>query len=98
MSDDVRDVPPEGLGPSEIGWVVDRRIVGHRDEGADTASDWTRNVAFAYPVLLALAQEAEGERWSGLVRRGLVWAEAMAINGLGAGGVEDAAGNSDAGR
>jgi membrane-associated phospholipid phosphatase len=76
---DRRDVPPEGLDPSEISWAVDRRIVGQTDEGADRASDWTRNAALAFPLVLALA--SPDDRWSGLGRRGFVYAQALLLSG-----------------
>jgi membrane-associated phospholipid phosphatase len=77
---DVREVPPEGFDPDEISWEVDRRIVGQTDLGADAASDVTRNLAIAMPFVLATATLPSGGRWSGLVRRSLVYLETALIS------------------
>ncbi|MGH2571325.1 MAG: hypothetical protein ACRDGR_08875, partial [bacterium] len=76
---DVREVPLEGLDPTEIGWGIDRRIVGQTDLGADSASDLTRNLAIAMPIVLAAVTLPSEDRWSNLGRRTLVYLEAAMI-------------------
>ena len=75
-----REVPSNGFDPVEIAWVVDRRTVGNHSPRAGTASDWTRNAAVLFPLVLALATGQPESRWSGLHRRGLVFAETFVIS------------------
>ena len=74
------EVPSNGFDPVEIAWSVDRRVVGNHSPRAGTASDWTRNAAVLFPLILALASGQPESRWSGLHRRGLVFAETFAIS------------------
>ena len=72
-------VPAEGFDPTEIAWSVDRDIVGNNSLDADAASDWTRTAALVFPLALALATGQQGERWLGLGRRSLLYAETLLI-------------------
>ena len=73
-------VPPQGLDPSEIAWSVDRDIVGNHSRAADVTGDWTRDASLLFPLALALAMGQEGERWHGLGRISLVYAETILIS------------------
>lgn len=77
---DQLEVPPQGFDPNEIGWSMDRDVVGNRNRGADRASDWTRNASLVFPLALALATGQEGERWHGFGRSSLVYAETILIS------------------
>ena len=73
-------VPTQGLDPGGIAWVWDREAVGNLSLRAGTASDWTRNAAVVFPVVLALATGTTGERWHGIRRRSVVYAETFLIS------------------
>jgi len=68
-------VPSQGLDPAGISWSVDRDVVGNRDAGASTASDWTRNAAIVFPAVLALLVAEPGQRWDRVGPRTAVYAE-----------------------
>jgi membrane-associated phospholipid phosphatase len=72
-------VPSEGRDPAEIRWSFDRNRVGNRDESADTASNWTRNVSLAFPLAIAFAASPDGERLAGIRRRAGMYAEAFLL-------------------
>lgn len=74
-----REVPAQGLDPADITWSLDRGIVGNNSLDADAASDLTLLAAVLFPAALALATGQSGRRWSGLGRRGLVYAETFFI-------------------
>lgn len=74
------DVPARGLDPEGIRWKVDRRVVGNRSASAGTASDWTRNAAMAFPIVLAFTFGEPGARLDGVVRRGVVYAESLGFS------------------
>jgi membrane-associated phospholipid phosphatase len=80
ISTDVRDVPASGLDPSEISWGVDRDIVGNSNVDANVLSDWTRTAAVLFPFVLTLATGEEGQRWRGLGRRTMVYAETFLLS------------------
>lgn len=72
-------VPPEGLDPSDVGWSVDRRVIGQRSTHADTQSDYYRDAALVYPILLAFVSEPSDTRVSGTLQRSVLYAEAVLI-------------------
>ena len=72
-------VPAQGFDPTEIAWSVDRDIVGNNSLDADAASDWTYAAAVVFPLVLTLVTGQQGERWRGLGRRSLVYAETFLI-------------------
>lgn len=74
-----KSVPPEGLDPSDVGLSLDRRSIGENSTHADTQSDYFRNAALAYPLVLALASQPSGARVSGTLRRSIPYAEALLI-------------------
>ena len=76
---DDREVPAQGFDPGEIAWSMDRDIVGNSSLDADAASDWTRTAALVFPFVLTLVTGEPGERWRGLGRRSLVYAETFLI-------------------
>ena len=80
VSADSRDVPPQGLDPADIAWSVDRGVVGNNSLDADGASDWARNAAVLFPLVLGVAIGQANERWSDFGRRSLVYAETFLIS------------------
>jgi membrane-associated phospholipid phosphatase len=77
---EIVDVPSGGLDPEGITWKFDRRVVGSRSTSAATASDWTRNAAMAFPVVLAFTFGEPGARLDGVVRRGVVYGESLGFS------------------
>jgi membrane-associated phospholipid phosphatase len=75
----VRDVPPQGLDRGDIKWSFDRNYIGEVSTRADSHSDYYRDAAVAYPMILAFASQPSGTRMSGTLRRSLVYAEAVAV-------------------
>ncbi|GMR13553.1 MAG: hypothetical protein BMS9Abin29_1765 [Gemmatimonadota bacterium] len=75
-----RDVPAQGFDPAGIVWGVDRNIVGNRSLDANATSDWTRNAAVVFPLVLAWATGQPGERWSEFGRSSSVYAETFLIS------------------
>lgn len=75
-----RAVPPQGLDPADIRWGIDRRIVGHRSLDARRASNWTRDAALAFPLVLAFTSGAPGQRWRSFGTRGIVYAETLLLS------------------
>jgi membrane-associated phospholipid phosphatase len=73
-------VPMQGFNPAAISWSVDRAVVGNQSIDAGTLSDWTRNGAVAFPLLLTLAIVPGGERWHTMGRSSLVFAEAFMVS------------------
>ncbi|MBM4183265.1 MAG: phosphatase PAP2 family protein [Gemmatimonadetes bacterium] len=80
VTSNVRSVPSQGLDATAIAWSVDREVLGDLSSAADRSSDRTRELAAAYPFVLAWAT-SPGERWSALGRRSLLYAEAFWITG-----------------
>lgn len=80
VSAEVRPVPSQGLDATELGWSVDRNVVGTFSSRADRLSDRTRNFAVVYPFVLAWATNP-GERWAAMGRRSLVYGEAFMLAG-----------------
>jgi membrane-associated phospholipid phosphatase len=74
-----RVVPLEGLEAAGIQWSTDRGMVGNHSLDANATSDWTRNVALAFPFALSLVTGSSGDRWSSAGRRSLVYAETIVI-------------------
>ncbi len=72
-------VPPAGLDPKTIHWSVDRHALGEASTRADIQSDYVRDAALAYPLILAFASQPAGTRWNGTARRGLVYSEAVMV-------------------
>jgi hypothetical protein len=66
-------VPPQGLNPNTIFWSFDRSVVGNASTRADRASDYFAGAALAYPMMLAFVSQPSGTRWSGTLRRALVY-------------------------
>jgi membrane-associated phospholipid phosphatase len=73
-------VPDQGLDPSDIHWSIDRNTVGERSTKADNDSDYFRDAAVAYPLVLAFVSQPSGERLSGTLRRSLVYVEAILVS------------------
>jgi membrane-associated phospholipid phosphatase len=72
-------VPPQGLNPNTIFWSFDRSVVGNASTRADRASDYFAGAALAYPMMLAFVSQPSGTRWSGTLRRALVYSETILI-------------------
>lgn len=78
---DERPIPPQGLDASEISWGVDRRSVGHRSLSANTASNWTRNSALVFPiVLVALINKPGRNLFSGFWARSTEYMETLLVS------------------
>jgi len=75
-----REIPAKGLDPLGIDFGLDRGAVGDLHPGASDVSDWTRNVAMAFPFAVSLATSPGGSRTSGLGRTTVVYAEAVLIS------------------
>jgi hypothetical protein len=74
-----KTVPPEGLDPSDVGWSVDRRVIGKASTRADANSDNYRDAAFVYPVVLAYISQPAGSRAGGTFRRSVEYSEALMV-------------------
>jgi hypothetical protein len=72
-------VPPEGLDPSDVGWSVDRRVIGEPSTRADINSDYFDVAAVAYPMVLAFVSQPAGSRADGTLRRFVEYSEALMI-------------------
>jgi membrane-associated phospholipid phosphatase len=72
-------VPPQGLDRSTIHWSLDRDVIGQRSERADRESDIFRDVALAYPMVLAYWWQPSGARLQGTLRRSFMYAEAILL-------------------
>ena len=77
---DLRDVPDPGFDPRKIGWSVDRDIVGNHNLRAGAMSDWTRDGALIFPVVLSAAMAHQGELARGFTHYGLVYAETILVS------------------
>jgi membrane-associated phospholipid phosphatase len=73
-------VPASGFDPLEIGWSVDRDIVGNHSLRAGAMSDWTRNASLVFPVALSAALAQRGALGRRFTHHGLVYAEAMLLS------------------
>jgi membrane-associated phospholipid phosphatase len=73
-------VPPQGLSPSDIHWSLDRNAIGEHSTRADKESDYFRDAAVAYPMVLAFISQPSGMRASGTLRRSIVYVEAIMIS------------------
>jgi hypothetical protein len=74
-----KPVPPEGLDPGDIHWSLDRGIIGKRSTRADSESDYFRDAAVAYPMVLRLISQPPGTRLSGTLWRSMEYIEAILI-------------------
>jgi len=72
---DVRVVPSQGFDRNDIGLSWDRNTIGNISLNADDASDWTRTTAIVYPFVLAWFAEPDGNKWQGIGRRSVVYAQ-----------------------
>jgi len=79
VGDGADPVPDTGLDPADIRWAVDRRVVGHRDDGANALSDWTRDGAIALPAVVAFATAPTGSRADAVRRRAALYGEALLL-------------------
>ena len=75
-----RDVPAQGFDPVEIDWSLDRRVIGDHSPGVSVYSDWTRNAAIIFPLVLTATTSPRDARWSGLGRTAVVHAETLLIS------------------
>jgi len=75
----VRSVPPEGLDPGDIHWSFDRGQIGKLDTRAIDASDYASAASMAYPMVVAFASQPPGERFSGMLRRSVVYLESYLL-------------------
>ena len=78
VSVDVGVVPSQGLARDDIGWSIDRDVVGRASLDARSASNWTRTAATILPFATSWLS-SPGERWSATARRTIVYAEAMFV-------------------
>jgi membrane-associated phospholipid phosphatase len=76
---DMQPVPLAGLDRSQIHFEFDARSVGHDDTGANSASNWLRNAAIAFPIVLSAASAPDGTRWRAPLQRALLYAESMGV-------------------
>jgi membrane-associated phospholipid phosphatase len=67
-----RNVPPQGLDPSNVSLGMDRRIIGRPSTGADKASDVTLVVTMVGAPVLALLTQPGVHGFANVVRRPLV--------------------------
>jgi membrane-associated phospholipid phosphatase len=72
-------VPPQGLDPADIHWSLDRNVIGEHNSRADRDSDYFRDAAVAYPMVLAYFSQPPGARQRGTLRRAFVYAEAILV-------------------
>lgn len=77
---DERPIPPEGLNPSGIVWGQDRGIVGNRSPAANTASDWTRNSALVFPIVLVALINEPGNLFAGFRARSTEYVETLLMS------------------
>lgn len=76
-----RPLPTGGLDPARIQWSFDRRTVRQIDYSAERASDWTRDGALAFPLVLSWLLPPDGDRWSSSARTGVVFTETLLLTG-----------------
>ena len=79
MDTSIRPVPPEGLDPDEIHWSWDRDQIGKLSPQAADASDIASAAAVAYPMAIAFVSQPPGERFSGTLRRSVVYLESFLL-------------------
>ncbi|MDH3223721.1 MAG: phosphatase PAP2 family protein [Gemmatimonadota bacterium] len=80
VDDGARAVPPEGLDPGEISLAADRRSLGQGSLDANRWSDWTRDGALAFPLVVGLLAGEAGGGWAAFGRRATVYAEALLVS------------------
>jgi membrane-associated phospholipid phosphatase len=73
-------VPPEGLDPARVHWVVDRRTIGLRDEAAARISNTTLSASVAFPLALSILSAPSGERSRAPLLRVIPYLEATGLN------------------
>ncbi len=77
---DERPIPPEGLDPSAIVWGRDRAIVGNRSVAANSASDWTRNSALVFPIVLVALVNKPAHLFAGFWPRSTEYVETLLMS------------------
>lgn len=75
-----RLVPRGGFDPGDIGWSVDRSILGNHDPGASRASDHTRDASLLLPLVVSVVTARGGHVWRDVAVGGGVYAEALLIS------------------
>ena len=79
MDVSVRPVPPEGFDPAVLSWSLDRDQVGKLSPQAADASDIASAASVAYPMVIALVSQPSGERFTGTLRRSVIYLESFLL-------------------